>query len=70
MNPKQSIMLFRNKGRYVTTQRQLQINGTILSLVDATTFIGLNIDEKLNWEKHKKVINYGWYSRRVTNFSQ
>ena len=31
------------------------INGTILSLVDATTLIGLNIDEKLNWEKH---INY------------
>ena len=48
-------MLFRNKGRYVTTQGQLQINGTILSLVDATIFIGLNIDEKLNWEKH---INY------------
>ena len=45
-------MLFRNKGRYVTTQGQLQINGTILSLVDATSFIGLKIDEKVNWEKH------------------
>ena len=43
-------MLFKNKRRYVTTQGQLQINGTILSLVDATSFIGLNIDEKLNWE--------------------
>ena len=52
---KTKYMLFRNKGRYVTTQGQLQINGTILSLVDATIFIGLNIDEKLNWEKH---INY------------
>ena len=49
---KTKYMLFRNKGRYVITQGQLQINGTILSLVDATTFIGRNIDEKLNWEKH------------------
>ena len=46
-------MLFRNKGRIVITQGQLQINGTILSfIVDAMSFIGLNIDEKLNWGKH------------------
>ena len=44
---KTKYMLFRNKGRHVTTQGQLQINGTILSLVDATIFIGLNIDENL-----------------------
>ena len=46
-------MLFRNKGRIVITQGQLQINGTIFSLVDAMSFIGLNIDEKLNWGKHQ-----------------
>ena len=39
-------MLFENRGRKVSTYE------TVLSLVNTTSFIGLNIDVKLNWGKH------------------
>ena len=49
---KTNYMLFKNRGRQVSTSEKLEIKGTVLNLVDTVSFIGLNIDEKLNWEKH------------------
>ena len=49
---KTNYMLFKNRGRHVSTSENLEIKGTVLNLVNKVSFIGLNIDEKLNWEKH------------------
>ena len=45
-------MLFKNRGRKVSTSEKWEINGTVLSLDNTTSFIRLSIDEKLNWGKH------------------
>ena len=49
---KTNYMLFKNRGKNILTSEQLEIKGKVLNLVDTVSFIGLNIDEKLNWEKH------------------
>lgn len=49
-------IIFRNKGKNVTTTKTLRINGTAISEESDTKFLGVYIDKHLTWEKHIKHI--------------
>ena len=49
---KTNYMLFNNNNTRLNTNLQLKINGEIIDKVESTKFLGLHIDDKLNWKQH------------------
>lgn len=50
---KTHVMIFRSKHRKCSNHnREIQINGQIISKVESTKFVGVIIDEHLSWRQH------------------
>ena len=54
---KTHFVIFRNPGKSVTVTKTLYINGTPINQEPHTKFLGVYLDEKLNWSKHIKEIS-------------
>ena len=54
---KTHFVIFRNPGKSVTVTKTLYINGTPIKQEPYTKFLGVYLDEKLNWSKHIQEIS-------------
>ena len=53
---KTHFVIFRNPGKTIAVTKSLFINDTPISQEPYTKFLGVWLDEKLNWSKHLKEI--------------